>query len=211
MVTFELAKNEKEIFKFRIIPIKSPDSSLIGELLITNFHVWFKPIHSTKANKNSEFKVPLSEMRIKYKKKGIKRQHIIVNHRKLSIDIFDNKLVSKWLNSLIKKAKKHSGEPIPLPHSEPKFIKALEKTQAHMATYIPPDILYSAAYSWNQPKTKRKTPLNESHTINESMVINIEKKTDNLVNTSKAKKCPHCSATIAHTAKFCIHCGKQIA
>ena len=208
MVNLQINAPEREIFKFRVMPLKdNVDSLPIGELIITNLRVMYKPRRRVKKGLTKEFAAPLSLIEVKYKKhkKGAKkRSHIIINNLKFALDIFDNNLVMKWLNQLKKLANKAKGEVFQVPTKVPAFIKVLEQQQEHMAAYLPPLPLSLLTKAKKEP-ILTKLP-SESLATDDKITLSQK----HPLSHQEFKECPLCSARITREAKFCLNCGNQI-
>jgi hypothetical protein len=209
MDLFDLEPPEHEIFRFQIISPKKTKmiSNIIGVLLITNFRVIYKQLPNDKKNEQIILDIPLKNLKIKFKREKRRyRPHIILNKKRLHIDIYNNKLVARWLKKIRKIAKNSISQPIFITNKKPKFLQKLEKKHQHMAAYMPPPSRKSVEPQKLKSK-KLKTISSSSQTNENSKSLYFGKNQDN----SNLKSCPLCGAKINKTAKFCVFCGHQIA
>ena len=202
MGSFQIKAPEKEIFAFRVMDLKKrKDSGQIGDLLVTNQRILYKNRKKVKNLPHNDFNFLLNEIKVNYKKGGLKKSHIQINAMKLPLDMYDPKLVAKWLKRLKKRSKKEKGRPFPVPRVISPFVKKLEQIQHSLAKQSS----ITTIDSQNYPK---KSSLNPSHTSSVSKLSSSSKVSSQ--NTSLLKKCPRCGAKLNREAVFCVHCGNQI-
>ncbi len=123
MSIFQPTPPERIIFEFRV-NYESDDFiySCEGILIVTNLRILYYLKKPFRKELELGLDLPLKSLKVRFKKAVCETPHIVIKKTNLVIDLYDNRLVSEWLNGLIKLAKKNKGLPIPFPELPPPFV-----------------------------------------------------------------------------------------